>query len=232
MHGRALRAGEGRVERLVVLLGHRAVEVVVAAPAVARGPEGPGEVDRVRLHHRAHRIVEVEVGLPDERGHVMGEGVGGQGARGHDRDRVVGDAKDLLPVEVHLGQRLHRLGDPAREEAAIHRQRAPRRDLHLVGDPDDERVHPPHLLLQEAGRLIEGVAAQAVGAHELGEVGGLVDGRPAHRPHLVEVHAHAPAGQLPGRLAPGEPASDDGDPLRHGNGHYSPRGYGAQAARL
>ena len=212
---RALRRRERLVESPVLRLGHRAVDVVVAAPAIARGPEPLAEVDRVRLHHRAHRIEEVEVGLPDEGGHVLGERVRGERPGGHDRDRIIGDAEDLLPVDAEARKRLHHLGHAAREQAAVHRQGAARRHLHLVGDADDEGVHPPHLFLQQAGGLVESVAAEAVGADELGEVVGLVDGGPPDRPHLEEVDAQAAAGELPCRFTTGEAAPDDRYLRRH-----------------
>ncbi len=72
---RALRGGEGAIERVVLLLVQRAVDVVVASLSVAGGTEGPRELDGLRVHHRAHGIVEVEVGLADERGDLRGQGV-------------------------------------------------------------------------------------------------------------------------------------------------------------
>ena len=41
------------------------------------------------------------------------------------------------------------------EQPAVHGQRAARRHLHRVGHADDQRAQPPHLLLEQAGRLVE-----------------------------------------------------------------------------
>jgi hypothetical protein len=118
-------------------------------------------------------------------------------------------------VERDLGEGGHGFGDLLGEEPAVHGQGAARGHAHLVGHADDQRAHPPHLLLEEPGRLVERVAAQAVRAHELGQVARLVHGRLAHGPHLEEIDGHAAARELPGRLAPGQPTADDGDALRH-----------------
>ena len=99
--------------------------------------------------------------------------------------------------------------DALREEVPIDRERRARGHPHRVRDAHDERVHPPHLLLEQAGGLIEGVAAQAVGAHELGEVVGLVDRGADGGPHLVQIHGDAAADELPRGLAAREAPSDD-----------------------
>ena len=87
-----------------------------------------------------------------------------------------------------------------------------------VGHPHHERAQAPHLLLEEARGLVEGVAAEAVRADELGEVAGLVDRRLPRRAHLEEVDADAPAGELPRGLAAGEAAPDDRDARSHSYG--------------
>ncbi len=110
---------------------------------------------------------------------------------------------------LDLGQRLDRLRHAAGEEAAVHREGAARGHPHRVGHPHDERAQPPHLLLEEAGGLVEGVAAEAVRADELGEVARPVHRRPSPRPHLVEVDPDPAAGELPRGLAAGEAAPDD-----------------------
>ena len=212
---RALGVGEGLQERPVLGLVERAVEVVVPSLAVARGPEGLREVDRVGLQDRAHRVEEVQVRLPHEGGHVVGEGVRGQGAGRHDGEGVVGDPQDLAAVDLHPGQRLDRLRHAAGEEATVDGQGAARRHLHRVGHPHHERAQAPHLLLEEARGLVEGVATEAVRADELGEVAGLVDRRLPRRAHLEEVDLDTPPGELPRGLAAGEAAPDDRDARSH-----------------
>ena len=146
---------------------------------------------------------------------VAGEGVGGEGARGHDGERVFGNAQDFRPVETHLGHRRDGLGDAAGEKAAIHREGAASRHLHLVGHPHHERAHPTHLFLEQPRGLVEAVATQAVRADELGEVAGLVHGGAADRTHLVEVDRDAASRQLRRRLATREARSHDGDARAH-----------------
>ena len=57
----------------------------------------------------------------------------------------------------------------SREDVAIHRQRRAGRHPRLVRRPHHERAEPPHLLLEQADRVVELVAAERVAADELGE---------------------------------------------------------------
>jgi hypothetical protein len=98
-----------------------------------------------------------------------GQRLRGERPGGHDGDRVVGDARHLLAMDARRAAP-RRLGDASREQAAVDGERAAGGHLHLVRDADDQRAHPPHLFLEQPGRLVEGVAAQAVRADELGEV--------------------------------------------------------------
>jgi hypothetical protein len=118
-------------------------------------------------------------------------------------------------MDPDLAERADLLRDALREERAIHGQGAARGHAHGVGDPDDERVHPAHLFLQQPRGLVERVAAQAVRAHQLGQVIGLMHRRRLDRPHLVEVHGDPPPRELPRRLGTGEPPTDDGYALNH-----------------
>ena len=118
----ALGGRERLVEAPVLGLGQRAVDVVVAALAVARGPEGLRDVDGVGLHHRAHGVVEVEVGGAHEGGDVAGQGVRGEGPVATMVDRVVGDARTSSRWRRTPGRAVDGLGDAPGEEA-----RGPRR---------------------------------------------------------------------------------------------------------
>ena len=118
-------------------------------------------------------------------------------------------------METHLGQGRDGLGDAPGEEAAVHGEGAASGHLHLVGHPHDERAHPAHLFLEKARGLVEAVAAQAVRAHELGKVAGLVHGGAAPGTHLVEVHGDAASRELPGRLAARETGPHDRHALAH-----------------
>jgi hypothetical protein len=90
---RALRGGQGAIERVVLRFVERAVHVVVAALAVARRAERPREVDRLRVHHRADGVVEVEMGLPHEGGDLRRQRIRRQGTGGHDDDRPFRDPR-------------------------------------------------------------------------------------------------------------------------------------------
>ena len=95
--------------------------------------------------------------------------------------------------------------EPSRSTASA----APAGTRALVGRAHDQRAEPPHLLLQEADGVIELVAAEGIGADELGEPIGLVDRGRLHRPHLVEHDGDAARRGLPGGFAPGQAAADD-----------------------
>src|SRR3546814_16786512 len=61
------------------------------------------------------------------------------------------------------------------------------------------------LLVQQADRVVLGiVAAEGVGADQLGEAVGHVRPGGAQRAHLVQHHRAAGTGDLPGRLATGD----------------------------
>ena len=215
VQGRALGADEGAMEGAVLRLAEGAVDVVVAPLPVAGGLERLREVVRIGLHDRAHRVVEIEVGIADEGRDLRRQRLRGQGAGGDDGHLVLGQPRHLAAMQADLGPARHRLAHPLREQCPVDRERASRGHPYRVGDPDDERVHPAHLFLEQAGGLVEGVAAQAVGADELGQAVGLVHRRGLDRAHLVEVHADAAAGELPGGLAPGEPPANDRHALSH-----------------
>src|SRR5690606_12924721 len=66
-----------------------------------------------------------------------------------------------------------------------------------------------------AARARELVGSQRVGAHQLGELVGVVDRCLAHRPHFVEVHLHAQVRGLPRSFGSREAPADHHDALRH-----------------
>ena len=122
-----------------------------------------------------------------------------------------GYPRHLAADDLDQRMRRDRVGDSRREPLAIDGQRSAGRDARLIGGAHDDRAEPPHLLFEQADGVIELVAAEGVAADELGELVGLVDGRRPHRPHLVENDPYAGGGGLPGCLAAGQPAADDGD---------------------
>ena len=101
--------------------------------------------------------------------------------------------------------------DRLSEPLAIDRQRGSRRHAARVGGPHHERTETPHFFFEKADGVVELVAAKGVAADELGETIGFVDSSRPGRPHLEELHLHAPRRGLPRRLGSGEPSPDDGD---------------------
>ena len=67
---------------------------------------------------------------------------------------------------------------------------------------------PCNVVVQESDGVVEPVGAKRVAADHLGQGVGLVHRRRRDRPHLVQAHANAPFGELPGGLAPRHAAAD------------------------
>src|ERR1044072_601316 len=112
LEGHALRRDERVVEARVLLLVHRAVEVVVAALAVARGAEGDLGVDRIRRDDGRDGVVEVEARAAGQARDLLGQSVGAERPGGDDREGVFGDARHFLADERYPWVR----GDALRDE--------------------------------------------------------------------------------------------------------------------
>ncbi|OQC34704.1 MAG: hypothetical protein BWX64_02735 [Acidobacteria bacterium ADurb.Bin051] len=213
----------GREERLaegaVALPVEGRVEVILAGPlAVARGAEEPRPVERLALHDRGDRVVEVEPfaaeQLLQERAHRRrGERTGG------DDDLACGQGRDLGADDLDPGGGGEGGGHAAGERLPVDGERPAGRHRRGAGGADDERAEPFHLPLEQPGGVVGVVAPQRVAADELGEIAGLVGRRRAFRTHLVEHHRHPAAGELPGALGAGEAAADDVDARGAGAGH-------------
>src|SRR5215207_7578236 len=74
----ALRADERLVETRVLLLTHRAVEVVVPALPVTRRAEGDARVDGIRRDDGRDGVVEVEPRPGSEPRNLLGQSVGAE----------------------------------------------------------------------------------------------------------------------------------------------------------
>ena len=123
----------------------------------------------------------------------------------------------------NLDQRMarERRGDGLRKAVAVDGERAAGRHLVGVGRAHHQRAEPPHLLVQQADRVVLAViGAERVRADELGEAVGLVDRGRAPGPHLVQHDGHAAGGDLPSGLAPGKAAADDMDGLHRNRGYW------------
>ena len=91
-------------------------------------------------------------------------------------------------------------------------ERAAGRHLMRVGRAHHQRAAIPQLGMEEADRVRGRVVrTERVRADELGEPVGLVRGRGADGPHLVEAHVDAGLRELERGLRPCEAAADDRD---------------------
>ena len=207
---RLLGGGKFLPESVVLLFGHGAVDIVRGAPVIPGGKPGAVHVHALKGHQGGGRVKEVEVavlGVAPANG--LGQGLGGEGAGGHDHLSLLRDVQHFLLHHSDVGVVFDLLRNRGGEGVAVHRQGAPRLHPVLVGAGHDERVTPAQLLLQQPHRVLQLVGAQGVGAHQLPEVGAVVGGGHFLGLHLVQAHGNAPVGQLPGRLAAGQTGPND-----------------------
>ena len=79
----------------------------------------------------------------------------------------------------------------------------------LIRHLHDQRAGTPEFGMQQPdGIALRIVGAETVGADQFGQPVGDMGRRGLFRPHLVQDHRNATAGQLPGRFRPGETAAD------------------------
>ena len=92
-----------------------------------------------------------------------------------------------------------------------------------IGGCHDDRIAAPHFRMQQAHRIALGiVGAERVGAHQLGQTARKVSFGAALGAHFVKHHRNAGAGQLPGRLATREAATNNVDGVVCGLIHDAP----------
>ena len=144
----------------------------------------------------------------------------GEGARGDDdlAPGCVRQRRHSLATDLDQRLRLERRLDGIGKAVTIYGERAPCRQLVGIARTQDQGAAAPHLLVQQPDRVVEPVVgAERIGADQLGERAGLVRFGFAHRAHLMQDHRDARAGELPGRLAAGQAATDH----LHRSGHGS-----------
>ena len=161
--------------------------------------------------------------LAGQRLDCLGERRRGEGAGGNDDAVPVlgGQAGDLGAIDGD--QRFGFQGglNAAREMIPVDRQRAARRDTMRVGGSQDERVRPPHFLMQQPdGARVRIVGAKRVGTDQLGQPVGLVRFRAAMGAHFVQDHRHPGARDLPGGFRARQPAADNVDGRRRGHARF------------
>ena len=212
-----LFGGEQRVdEGFVAIAAQRAIDVVGARAAgaglvVARLRPGDRHVDRIAMDDRRDGV--------EERQRVLaGQGAdrGGEGRRsqrpGGDDDAVpiVGRGSDFAALDANVRIAGDRRLDRGGKAVAIDRQRAAGGHLVGVGGAHDQRTKRAHLAVDDADRVVQRVVGtERIGADELGEALGAVRFGAAQRAHFVQDDGDVGLGDLPSRLAAGEPAADD-----------------------
>ena len=159
---RDLVAGEERIDEGAVLLARqRAVDVVGASAAgaflvVARLEPGDVKIDGVAMHDRRDRVEERErvgAGAPPYRFRQRRR----RERPGSDDDAVPIRGRqggDLLARDRHQRLRLQRRGDRGGKAVAVDRERADRRHLMRIGGTHHQRAEAPHLLVQQADRVV------------------------------------------------------------------------------
>ena len=133
-----LAGQQRRDEGVVLLLRHRAVDVVGAGAAgpdlvVARLEPRHRHVDGILVHDRRDRIEERQRVLVGQLADGLGQRRRGEGAGRDDHVAPFGRRQtgDLGAVDLDQGMVVQRLGDGGGKAVAVDRQRAARR--HLVG---------------------------------------------------------------------------------------------------
>ena len=128
-----------------------------------------------------------------------------------------------------LGCAVDRGGDAGGEAVAVHRQRGAGGHAVRVALAQDQRAERAHLGMEQADGVLLGIVrAEAVRAHQLGEVIGVVGGRPLDAAHFGEANLEAGFGQLPRGFGSGEAAADDvnvvhGAPIAQAGARKEPR---------
>ena len=221
----ALEFRLGRVEyglhkARVFFLVERAVDIVALVAAqfalavVAALAEGHRHVDGVRHHDGRHRVVEIEMLLAGKRLDLGGQRSARQRPRGDDH-RPGRDFRHFLAVHRDVGMAADQPRDLLGKVLAGDSQRRAGGQRVLEGGADHQAAHAQQFVLEDAQRAVGQRRAHGIAAHQLGQPVGDVRLRAAHGPHLVEIDAPAALGNLPGRLAPRQPAADNRYRLTH-----------------
>ena len=218
-----LVGGQKRVdERLVLVAGHRAVEIGGAfffgfALVIARLHPGAAHVDAVVIDDRRDGVEKrqrIRAGFLRDR---LAQTLGSQRAGGDDPVAAIGQGGDF--ARFHGDQRvcLQCGGNRGGKGIAVHGQGAARRQAVLVGGLHDKPTRRAHLPMQQAhGVLFVIIRAEGVGTDHLGQIAGAVGEGFDLGAHFVDHHAHAHPGCLPCGLGPGHAAANDMQNLCHG----------------
>ena len=103
-------------------------------------------------------------------GHVSREGLGGEGAGGHDDSACLWNSRHFLTPQVDERMFFNATGDQRGKCLAPPGQCAPGWHGGVIGAGQDVRVQPPQFCFQQTRRPILPVGAQGVAAHQLRQV--------------------------------------------------------------
>ena len=162
VHFRFLRRGQRLPEGFILLLAHRAVDVVRRALIVARGKKRRIHVDALKGHERGGGVEEVQrVPVTDLFRDGGGERIARQRARGDD-DIALGNGRHLAGRDRNIGVRADLLRHEIRKALAVYRQRAARFHARRVRAGHDERIEAAQFFFEKAHRVLDLVRAQRI----------------------------------------------------------------------
>ena len=152
-----LRYGQCRVERIVLCLVHRAVDVCCLTLPIAGGAVRVCHVDARCTYERSHRIIEIEGVIAEEMRNLVRKSAISQRTRSDNHNTVLcmRDLCDLLMMNVDIEMLLNRVRDIGTEPRTIHGKCPTGRNGSRVCRPQDERTEMPHLFLEDADGILK-----------------------------------------------------------------------------
>ena len=189
--GRSQRFVEGLVLRLI----EGAVQIVGLAPAIAGGCKHLVVIQTLGGDDGGYRIVEVQPLVTGQLADLVRQFAVGQGAGSHQDGSALIDVLHRLAVHRDVGARFHPPGDLGAESVAVHGQcTAGGHPGHLCRF-QQLAAHAAHLFFQQAGRRVQPLGFQAVGADQFRKALAFVGRGKVHRLLLVQVHPYPFSGQ-------------------------------------
>ena len=201
----------------ILLLRHRAVDVIAAlvrsigALVPARLDPALAHVDGVAVDDRGDGIEKRQPFSPGGLHDAGSQRLCGQRAGRDNGEASGGQGVHPLAHNGDIGVLAEHLFNLGRKHIAVHRHRAARRHPRNVPCAHHQTVKRAHLVVQQADRVfLVIIRTEGIGAHQFGQPIGLVRrGHFARSAHLRQAHPEPAPGQLPRRLAPGEPAANN-----------------------
>ena len=206
-----------RIQKAIELRAvHGAVDVVSRPFVPARGKINPLHVDGIGFDNGRDRVVERQMACAGNAFNLRAQRVRGQRAGGQNRQRIVAQIqpRHFFAHHANPGLGCNGLGDPPRKLDAIHGQRVACRYSRCIGNTQQRRPRPSHLLFQQPRRRVRRFTLQRIGADQFSELGRLVGRRQPrlaihHRPHLVEFHSAAQPRSGQRRFRPRQSSADN-----------------------